>query len=119
MKKFFVGPRALSDRLLSNERIQRGLVQTKMAFDEALLFGGSAAAGVLLYGSLAAPSVGEAIARSSQGGVMEAAACATAAFYLCTAANFTVGLLFKPKAATADVIADVEHIRNTHSKPKM
>jgi len=73
--------------------------------------------GALVAGAkiLTAPSIGEAVVRAAQGNVLEAASFGAVLFGLGTVANFAVGAMFKPKAATEEVIQDVERIRS----PKM
>lgn len=117
MKAFTVGIKDLNDRMLSSPRIQQGLFNARLRFNDAVYLGASVAAGAWIAGTkiLTAPSIGEAVVRAAQGNVLEAASFGAVLFVLGTGANFAVGAMFKPKAVSEDVIQDVERIRS----PKM
>lgn len=114
MKAFTVGIKDLNDRMLSSPRIQQGLFNARLRFNDAVYLGVGVTAGAWVAGPkiLTAPSIGEAVVRSAQGNILEAASFGAVLFVLGTVANFAVGAMFKPKAASEDIIQDVERIRS-------
>jgi len=117
MKAFTVGIKDLNDRMLSSPRIQQGLFNARLRFNDAIYLGAGVTVGAWVAGTkiLTAPSIGEAVVRAAQGNILEAASFGAVWFGLGTVANFTVGAMFKPKTPTEEVIQDVERIRS----PKM
>lgn len=117
MKAFTVGIKDLNDRMLSNPRIQHGLFQSRVLFNDAVYLGGGMTAGAWIAGTkiLSAPSIGEAVMRAAHGNILEAASFGAVAFCLGVVGNFAIGAAFKPKPVSEDVVQDVERIRS----PKM
>lgn len=117
MKAFTVGVKDLNDRMLSNPRIQQGLFNTRLHFNDAVYLGVGVTAGAWIAGTkiLSAPSIGEAVMRAAHGNVLEAATFGAVAFGLGVAGGFTIGAASAPKIVSEDVLQDVERIRS----PKM
>lgn len=117
MKAFTVGIKDLNERMLSNPRIQQGLFNARLRFNDAVYLGAGMSVGAWIAGTkiLTAPSVGEAVMRAAHGNVLEAATFGAVAFCVGMVGNFALGSAFKPKAATEEVLQDVERIRS----PKM
>lgn len=117
MKAFTVGIKDLNDRMLSNPRIQQGLFNARLRFNDAVYLGAGMGVGSWVAATkiLTSPSVGELVMRAAHGNVLEAASFGAVAFCLGVVGNFAIGAVFKPKDASEDVIQDVERIRS----PKM
>lgn len=117
MKAFTVGIKDLNERMLSNPRIQHGLFQSRVLFNDAVYLGGGVTAGTWIAGTkiLSAPSIGEAVMRAANGNILEAASFGAITFCMGLVGNFAIGAAFKPKQVSEDVVQDVERIRS----PKM
>lgn len=117
MKAFTIGLKDINDRMLSNPRIQHALFNTRLRFSDAVYLGGGISFGAWVAQTqiLTAPSIGEVVMRAANGNILEAASFGAVAFCLGVVGNFALGAVFKPKAATEEVVQDVERIRS----PKM
>lgn len=113
MKAFTIGIQNLNDRVLSNSRIQQGLFNARLRFNDTVYLGLGATAGAWIVGTriLTAPSVGEAVLRAAHGNLLEAASFGAILLGLGTVVNFAIGAAVTPKLATEDVLQDVERIR--------